>query len=91
MDGSTPRPGTVRSGITSDASPALAIEKLTGIVPAAAVSISGAEEEIATERTGCWDLHAITPGVGGGSSPMHVQPPCGSTHARNMTSGAIAR
>lgn len=77
--------------MASDASPALVVEKFTGNAPAAAVSISGAEEEIAIERTGCWGLHAITPRGGGGSSPMHVHPACEYTHARNMTSGAKAR
>jgi hypothetical protein len=61
MEGSTPlRPGTGRNGRVKDASPALVVEKVTGIVPAGAVSMSDAEDD-AVASVRCWGLQAITP------------------------------
>jgi hypothetical protein len=61
MEGSTPlRPGTGRNGRVNDASPALVVEKVTGIVPAEAVSMSDAEGD-AGGIVGCWGLQASTP------------------------------
>ncbi|MCK6587850.1 MAG: hypothetical protein L6Q76_09725 [Polyangiaceae bacterium] len=70
----------------SDASPALATEKLTGIVPAAAVSMANGDRDVIGE-IGCCGLHAITVRGGGGSSPEQVQPPDSSTHANTITNG----
>jgi hypothetical protein len=91
IDGSTPLPGTVRSGMTSDASPALVVENVTGIVPTAAVSISDADGT-AAGRTGCCGTQAITPrGGGGGLLYVQVQPPGRTPHATNITNGTRAR
>jgi hypothetical protein len=91
MEGSTPRrPGTGRNRTSRDASPALVVEKLTGIAPAGAVSMSEAEED-AGGRVGCCGVQAITPSRGGGVSTVHVQLPFRSTHPRKSRSGASIR
>jgi hypothetical protein len=61
MEGSTPlRAGTGRNGRVKDASPALVVEKVTGIAPAEAVSMSAADDD-AGGRVGCWGVQASTP------------------------------
>jgi hypothetical protein len=91
MDGSTPLPGTVRSGITSDASPALVVENVTGIVPTAAVSISDADGTAEGQTRCCGRQATSSRGGGGGLLYVQVQPPGRITHATNITTGARAR
>lgn len=75
--------------MSKEACPPLVTEKLTGALPAATVSTSGAVGGTVA-RVGCCGRQAITPGADG-TSAVHVHPPENATHARTIAVRASPR